>query len=206
MKITIYTINDCQFSKEEKEYLKAHNLPFEEKNLETNKDYLTEMLAISNNFAGTPVTKVEKDDGQILVLKGFTKEEFEKSLNLTPTTPEVDKPKVEATPLSTPIPEPTPPPVTVPPPAPMEPPKPSTQPPMTDPTPPLSPPSTVELSSTPQVPVQQAPEPTPIPAQPSSDPSLDALLSDLRAKAGAPAVPSAPPSSDMPSVPDFSAK
>jgi glutaredoxin len=78
MKITVYTINDCQFSKAEKDYLLAHNLPYEEKNLETNKEYLTEMLAIANNFAGTPVTKVEKDDGQISVLKGFTKEEFDK--------------------------------------------------------------------------------------------------------------------------------
>ncbi|GIW64738.1 MAG: hypothetical protein KatS3mg092_0671 [Patescibacteria group bacterium] len=77
MKITIYTITDCQFSKQEKEYLKAHNLPYEEKNLETNKEFLTEMLAISNNFAGTPVTRVEKDDGVIRVFKGFTKEEFD---------------------------------------------------------------------------------------------------------------------------------
>ncbi len=77
MKITIYTITDCQFSKAEKNYLKANNLPYEEKNLETNKEFLTEMLAVSNNFAGTPVTRVEKDDGTIRVFKGFTKEEFD---------------------------------------------------------------------------------------------------------------------------------
>lgn len=80
MKITIYTITDCQFSKQEKEYLTAHTLPFEEKNLETNHEYLTEMLNVSNNFAGTPVTKLEKDDGTIVVLKGFTAEEFDKEL------------------------------------------------------------------------------------------------------------------------------
>ena len=77
MKITAYTIKDCAFSKQEKEYLNANKLIFEEKDLETNKDFLTEMLAISNNFAGTPVTRVEKDDGTISVLKGFTKEEFD---------------------------------------------------------------------------------------------------------------------------------
>lgn len=82
MKITIYTIADCQFSKQEKEYLKSHSLPYDEKSLETNKEFLTEMLAISNNFAGTPVTKIEKDDGQISILKGFTKEEFDKVLGL----------------------------------------------------------------------------------------------------------------------------
>lgn len=77
MKITVYTIKDCAFSKQEKEYLNTNKLVFEEKDLETNKDFLTEMLAISNNFAGTPVTRVEKDDGTISVLKGFTKEEFD---------------------------------------------------------------------------------------------------------------------------------
>lgn len=90
MKITIYTTNDCQFSKSEKDYLASHKLPFEEKNLETNKEFLTEMLAISNNFAGTPVTRVEKDDGAIAVLKGFTKEEFDTTLGFTPTTPPVE--------------------------------------------------------------------------------------------------------------------
>ncbi|PJB88788.1 hypothetical protein CO083_01750, partial [Candidatus Roizmanbacteria bacterium CG_4_9_14_0_8_um_filter_34_12] len=61
MKITVYTIKDCAFSKQEKEYLTSHSLPYEEKDLETNKEFLTEMLAISSNFAGTPVTRVEKD-------------------------------------------------------------------------------------------------------------------------------------------------
>jgi glutaredoxin len=84
MKITIYTIKDCAFSKQEKEYLTANKLMFEERDLETNKDFLTEMLAISNNFAGTPVTRVEKDDGTIAVLKGFTKEEFDTTFGLAP--------------------------------------------------------------------------------------------------------------------------
>lgn len=94
MKITIYTITDCQFSKQEKEYLTANKLAFEEKNLETNKEFLSEMLTISNNFAGTPVTKIDKDDGQIAVLKGFTKGEFDKVLGFEEKTPEAEK-KVE---------------------------------------------------------------------------------------------------------------
>ena len=83
MKITLYTINDCKFSTEEKDYLKSHNVAFEEKNLETSREYLTEMLAVSNNFAGTPVTKIEFDDGRVVVLKGFTKEEFDETLKLS---------------------------------------------------------------------------------------------------------------------------
>ncbi len=86
MKITIYTITECAFSKQEKEYLSAHGLQYEEKNLETNREYLTEMLAVGGNFAGTPVTKIEKDDGQIVVLKGFTAAEFDKALALTPAS------------------------------------------------------------------------------------------------------------------------
>ncbi len=125
MKITIYTTTDCQFSKAEKEYLSSHSLSFEEKNLEKNKDYLTEMLSVSNNFAGTPVTKIEKDDGTSTVLKGFTKDEFDQALNFAPaqatpvqtaSTPPSDKPVDEPqAPTPTPpssiptIPEPTPP-------------------------------------------------------------------------------------------------
>lgn len=59
MKITVYTTSDCQFSKQEKEYLKTNNLVFEEKNLETNKEFLTEMLAVSNNLPAhrSPMSK-----------------------------------------------------------------------------------------------------------------------------------------------------
>ncbi len=88
MKITVYTITNCPFSQKEKEYLKQHNLPFEEKNLEEKKEWLEEMLAVSNNFAGTPVTKIEKDDGTTIVLKGFTPEEFDKVLQSKPTESE----------------------------------------------------------------------------------------------------------------------
>ncbi len=80
MKIVLYTISTCEFSKQEKEYLMGHSLPFEEKNVEQNREFLTEMLSVGNNFAGTPLTKIEKDDGKIEVLKGFTKEEFDKVL------------------------------------------------------------------------------------------------------------------------------
>jgi glutaredoxin-like protein NrdH len=96
MKITIYTITDCQFSKQEKEYLSAHGIAFEEKNLETNREFLTEMLAVGSNFAGTPVTKIEKDDGQIAVLKGFTAAEFDKTLGIAaaPSATPVEQPPV----------------------------------------------------------------------------------------------------------------
>lgn len=187
MKITVYTINDCQYSKAEKDYLQAHNLPFEEKNLETNKQYLTEMLALANNFAGTPVTKIEKDDGQISILKGFTKEEFDKLTGVgqpqtavvnstvnVPTSPAVSSSKASATEEASAQagqPSITPPPTPVaPPPAPM--------------TPPVTP---------------QPPPPPPV--DDKKDEALNSVLNDLQTKAETPAV--TPPSpTNLPNIPE----
>lgn len=80
MKITIYTIPDCPFCKQEKEYLTSKSLSFDEKNVQENKDALAEMLQISNNFAGVPFTLIEKDGGEKVMLKGFTQSEFDEAL------------------------------------------------------------------------------------------------------------------------------
>lgn len=168
MKITVYTTSDCQFSKQEKEYLNSHALPFEEKNLETNREFLTEMLAVSNNFSGTPVTKIEKDDGQITVLKGFTKEEFDTALGLglaeahaavsPPPPPSQPSQPQQPTPQ-----EPTP---QEPPPEPAKPP---------ESLPPLDiPPSPPPQSSPQEVPPSSQPQ-----AQTHSDDALNALLQQL---------------------------
>src|SRR3972149_11020780 len=117
MKVTIYTTSTCPFSKLEKEYLQSKNIVFEEKNVEENRDFLSELLVVSNNFAGTPVTKIEKDDGQAVVLKGFTREEFDAALGPTvmvaqqqppaePTTPAPQPPTTEPPTTETPPPPP----------------------------------------------------------------------------------------------------
>lgn len=184
MKITVYTITDCQFSKKEKDYLKDHNLPYEEKNLETNKEFLTEMLAVSNNFAGTPVTKVEKDDGQITVLKGFTETEFSQALGLTPTTPTPTPPTTPAS-DEKPVAEVQVPPVQDVPPAPV---------------------------STPIPPPPMPTDTPPAPASTPQDDQLNSLLNDLQAKAQdntpatPPPAPSVGPTGNLPNIPDFGAK
>lgn len=189
MKITVYTTSECQFSKQEKEYLKSHNLPFEEKNLETNKEFLTEMLAVGNNFAGTPVSKIEKDDGAIVVLKGFTKEEFDQTLGFTPAdqTQPAAQPKPAVTPKTPPAASPP-----VPPPAPVV-------------TPPTSPPP----ATTPQQPTG-GPPPTP----PTND-ELSSILDDLQQKAAGTTPPTptestpTPPATaggPLPNIPDFGNK
>ncbi len=211
MKITVYTVSDCKFSKEEKDFLKAHNLPYEEKNLESNREFLTEMLAVSNNFAGTPVTKVEKDDGKIEVLKGFTEDEFNETLGLkTPAKPEPSVAEaasvmsVQPPPLTT-MPQPvavTPTPSVI-------------TPPTGEPTSEPAEPQSDELNSiladlkakaevAGPTPTSPTPPPkTPVTPQPVTPPPPEP-------KPGMPPVPpeqpQTPPESDVPSVPDFPSK
>src|SRR5690349_6022639 len=87
MKITIYTINDCPYCKSEKEYLTSHNLQFEERNVEQNRQFLAEMLEKSNKFAGVPFTVIVNDQGAENTLKGFTQEEFDKVLGFADKAP-----------------------------------------------------------------------------------------------------------------------
>jgi len=177
-KITVYTISSCPFSQQEKDYLKANNLPFEEKNLEQNREWLTEMLTVSNNFAGTPVTKIEDENGQITILKGFTKEEFDKVLGLIPAQPQ---PAVVAAQAGIKAP---PPPI---PPAPPIPPQPKAP---YGATPPMSPDN---QTSTPTPPTPPPPTSPPL----SSDPSLKSVLDNLEQKSGAFA-PNQPTNQSMP--------
>jgi len=165
MKITIYTITNCPFSKQEKEYLRQNNLEFEEKDLEKDKKYLAEMLTVSNNFAGTPVTKIEKDDGQTVILKGFTKTEFDKELGLLTTPPQSIETVSTVSPTPTPTPTPTPPALSETPPSPPTPPTP----PVTEPEPTLTP---VEPSLT------TKPE-----SVNETSPQVDDLLAQLKSKA-----------------------
>lgn len=210
MKITLYTVANCQFSKQEKDYLASKSLSYDEKNLETNRDFLTEMLAVSNNFAGTPVTKIEKDDGQIVVLKGFTQSEFDQALNVSPAVP---PPDVTTTlPMSEmnakiDIPVPAAPQPVSPPPVP-EPP--AVQPPVVEPpaTPPPAP--TINPVINPIQPIEAPPAPqpesvaSPSPANVAQDP-LNNVLSSLKNKveeAGLTQAPP-PPAGNLPNIPDF---
>ncbi len=192
MKITVYTITDCQFSKQEKEYLSLHQLQYEERNLETNKEFLTEMLAVSNNFAGTPVTKIEKDDGKIEVLKGFTKDEFDKALGLAPIgeTPKEEGGAKKAEPAK---------PVVEPAESKAESQKPTEEK-VVPPPPPLEP-VTKPVDTQPATPQQ----PTP-----ANDP-LNSILNDLQAKSSSQATPAdstkpADTTPSAPTIPDFPAK
>lgn len=199
MKITLYTITDCPFCKQEKDYLTSHNAQFEEKNLETNKEFLTEMLAVSNNFAGTPVTKVEKDNGQIAVLKGFTKEEFDKELGYaadgaTPAAPAAPEPKHEepAQPMTPSSPAPMPTPVVTPESTPAVP----AQAQMQNSTPPTSAPEVPSIT----------PIVTPEPATPTTpavaDPNLQSVVNQLATQVAPQDVGNPDPTQPQPPMPE----
>lgn len=180
MKITVYTTNTCEFSKKEKEFLAANNLPFEEKNLESNREFLTEMLAVSNNFAGTPVTRIEKEDGQIIVLKGFTEEEFKTALGISPapaaaTVAPESVPATVAEPVVAQPVNPTPEVVSPVAPAPVV----------------ETPAVTAPVAEVPPAPVQTTPE----------DAQLNSILSDLQSKAAEPVVQSPTPVAAEPVAP-----
>lgn len=80
MKVTVYTIPNCPFCKQEKDYLTSKGVNFEEKDVQSSKENLTEMLNVSNKFAGVPFTVIEKDGGEKVMLKGFTQSEFDDAL------------------------------------------------------------------------------------------------------------------------------
>lgn len=197
MKVTIYTISDCQFSKQEKEFLTKNNIQFEEKNLETNKDFLVEMLQISNNFAGTPVTKIEKDDGTSVVLKGFTAEELAKELgiqapveNAVPQAEASVPPVVAAAPVAAAIdPEPAaqPAPMDMPPAAPIEPAVPEM-------------PAPVEMPPVAPAPEPAMPEAPAIPETPALQP-MDLPVTEPAAPPAAPVMPQTPSIDMAPPVP-----
>jgi len=191
MKITVYTITDCQFSKQEREYLNSHGIQFEEKNLETNREFLTEMLAVGSNFAGTPVTKIDKDDGQTVVLKGFTKEEFDKALGMTvePAKPVETVAQVPQAPVEAPV-------------------QVVSAPPTSSVQAPVEPPPVVPQPEVVPAPVQQVPV-API----TADPAMASILSNLEQQVqqaipvettAAPVAPQAPtaPVAGQPTIPD----
>lgn len=154
MVITIYTINECPFCKSEKEYLASHNLSFVEKNLETNREYLEEMMVVSDKFAGVPFTVINRDDGSVVKLKGFTKEEFDQALEFgQPAVIKEEAPDLGLPPLT-----------------PKEPVKLAepVSPPGSEPIPPAPPPSSVP-----------EPTPEPLPEPPKSEPPAPAGQSPL---------------------------
>lgn len=107
MKITLYAIVGSPFCQQAKDYLTSLSLPFEEKDVEFNKDNLNEMLNLSDHFTGVPFVHVMFDDNSEAGLKGFTKEEFDQAFATASSTPvpvAAEEPAQDMTPASAPAP------------------------------------------------------------------------------------------------------
>lgn len=200
MKITIYTITNCPFCKAEKDYLTSKNLLFVEKNVETDRAALGEMMELSDHFAGVPFTTIAPDSGDLIKIKGFTKEEFDVALTAVGAMSGVDQPQAPAP--TEPTSPPPPPPVTVP----VVPPTPTPAPvPTPEPTPPPPAPEPPPVGG----PTPEQPKPEDISTK--VDESLKGVLDSLQNQGQTSTVASpqaAPPpvanqSHELPQIPDF---
>ena len=74
--VKIYTTSTCPWCVKTKEFLKTHNIKYEESNVGADEKARNEMFEISGQF-GVPVTDV---DGTVIV--GYDKEALRKALNI----------------------------------------------------------------------------------------------------------------------------
>ena len=75
-RIVLYSVAWCPHCREAKEYLTTHNIPFINKDVELDEQYMKE-LTETYKSDGVPVIVIGADRK---VLKGFKKEEFENAL------------------------------------------------------------------------------------------------------------------------------
>ena len=75
-KVIVYSTPPCPYCHMAKDFLKEHNIEFEDVNVAADKERAKEMIEKSNQM-GVPVIDI---DGTILI--GFNKEAMEKALGL----------------------------------------------------------------------------------------------------------------------------
>lgn len=73
MQVTIYSTTTCPYCNMLKDYLKSHNVTFNEKLVDQDDAARDEMMASSGGFLGVPFTIVVKDDGAKETIIGFDK-------------------------------------------------------------------------------------------------------------------------------------
>jgi len=75
-KVTIYSTSVCPWCHKAKDFLKANNIEFEDKDVSSNEEALNEMVEKSGQ-RGVPVLDI---DGEIII--GFDQEAIKKALKL----------------------------------------------------------------------------------------------------------------------------
>lgn len=76
VKVIVYSTTICPWCHRVKDYLKQHNIKFEEKNVQEDQEAAHEMVEKSGQM-GVPVIDI---DGKIIV--GFDKEKIDEALNI----------------------------------------------------------------------------------------------------------------------------
>ncbi len=73
MKTVIYTTTTCPYCKMLKDYLKEHNVEYEEKLVDQDAEARDEMMEKTEGYLGVPYTIITKEDGNTLSVLGFDK-------------------------------------------------------------------------------------------------------------------------------------
>ncbi|CAM5796993.1 MULTISPECIES: glutaredoxin family protein [Brevibacillus] len=79
--VIIYTQKTCGPCQEEKMWLSQQNVAFEDRDIRENDAYFQEAIGLGASM--TPVTLIEKDSGDRIVIHGFDKEQLKKALDLS---------------------------------------------------------------------------------------------------------------------------
>lgn len=80
-KVSIYTTITCAYCHAEKEFLKSHNIDFEEKAVDSDPSLAEEMIHLSGQL-GVPFTVIEQDDGSKVGILGFDQQRLGEALGL----------------------------------------------------------------------------------------------------------------------------
>jgi glutaredoxin len=78
--VIVYTQPTCGPCREEKMWLSQHGVSFEERDIRKSDVYFNE--AVNLGASMTPVTLIEKANGERIVVHGFNEEELKKALDL----------------------------------------------------------------------------------------------------------------------------
>jgi len=78
-RIVMYTTKTCPFCKMQMEYLKSHNLEFEEVLVDENSDAAQKMIDMSGQL-GVPFTVISKEGEEDIKILGFDKKRLDEIL------------------------------------------------------------------------------------------------------------------------------
>lgn len=82
LKVTIYSTNTCPWCKLEKEYLREHQIDFEDILVDENTDAAQKMIDLSGQ-RGVPFTVVNDDQGHETHILGFDQAKLNQALNIS---------------------------------------------------------------------------------------------------------------------------